>query len=117
MKDELIRKKIYELKVLIDERHKKQKLHMPIAAPRKDNLPVLIAMPPAVQQRRKTTVVQPVSLIKSETVDLQVPYDSTYHDIIANYNNKHASSPPTHKQQHTRQQVSAANSNRKYQHT
>ncbi|CAF1243477.1 unnamed protein product [Adineta steineri] len=117
LKDELIRKKIYELKVLIDERHKRQKHQMPLIAPRKDTLPVLIAMPPAVQQRRKTTVVQPSALLKSETIDLQVPYESTYHDIISNYNNKHSSSPPSNKQQYTRQQVPAIISNRKYQHT
>jgi hypothetical protein len=103
--------------MLIDDRHKKQKSQTPIITSRKDNLPILIALPPAVQQRRKTTVIQPTTLLKSETIDLQAPYESSYHDIISNYNNKHSSSPTSNKQHYTRQQIPGIHTNRKYQHT
>ncbi|CAF0810697.1 unnamed protein product [Rotaria sordida] len=102
LKDECIRKKIYELKILIDERHKKHKSQIPLVKPRKDNLPILIAMPPIVQQpRRRVNVIQPTTLLQSKTVNLQVPYNSNYHDTVSNYTNKYSSN----NQHYTRHQT------------
>ncbi|CAF5044234.1 unnamed protein product, partial [Rotaria magnacalcarata] len=73
--------------MLIDERHKKQRSQIPLVKPRKDNLPVLIAMPPVTQQqqqqqqRRRTNIVQPTTLFQSKTVNLSAPYNPHYHDI------------------------------------
>ncbi|CAF3069312.1 unnamed protein product [Rotaria socialis] len=117
LKDEYIRKKIFELKMLIDERHKKQKSQIPLVKPRKDNLPVLIAMPPVIQQqqqqqqqqRRRTNVVQPTALLQSKTVNLSAPYNPHYHDISSNYNNNKYLSPSSslNNQQYPRHQISS----------
>jgi hypothetical protein len=98
---------ISELKILIDEQHKKQKSQIPLIKPRKDNLPILIAMPPIIQQRRRTTVIQPTTLFQSKPGDLQV-----YQDILSSYN--HKQTPP---QQYIRRQNPSTNTNRKYQFT
>ncbi|CAF2809621.1 unnamed protein product [Rotaria sp. Silwood2] len=112
LKDEYIRKKIYELKILIDERHKKNKSQIPLIKPRKDNLPILIAMPPITQQqqqqqhqqqRRRANVIQPTTLLQSKTINLQVPFNSNYHDMIPNYTNKYSSS--SNNQHYMRQQI------------
>jgi len=105
LKDELIRKKIYELKILIDEQHKKVKSQIPLIKPRKDNLPILIAMPPVVQLRRRTAIIQPTTLLQSKSGHVQVSYH--HHDSTSNYNTKQ--SPP---QQYIQGQIF-----RKYQYT
>ncbi|CAF1622374.1 unnamed protein product [Rotaria magnacalcarata] len=118
LKDEYIRKKIFELKMLIDERHKKQRSQIPLVKPRKDNLPVLIAMPPVTQQqqqqqqqqqRRRTNIVQPTTLFQSKTVNLSAPYNPHYHDISSNYNNNKYLSPASslNNQQYSRHQMSS----------
>ncbi|CAF0793274.1 unnamed protein product [Rotaria sp. Silwood1] len=104
LKDEYIRKKIFELKILIDERHKKHKNQIPLVKPRKDNLPILIAMPPTVQQqRRRPNVIQPTTLLQSKTVNLQVPYNPNYHDMVSNFTTKPSSS--SNNQHYTRHQT------------
>jgi hypothetical protein len=108
LKDELIRKKIYELKILIDEQHRKPKSQIPLVKPRKDNLPILIAMPPVVQQRRRTTMYQPTATVpQSKTGSLQAAYNTNYQEMIPNYNMK----------QYPQRQIPPTNSTRKYQYT
>jgi hypothetical protein len=107
LKDELIRKKIYELKILIDEQHKKPKSQIPLVKPRKDNLPILIAMPPVVQQRRRT-IGQPTSTIsQSKPGHSQVSYNANYQEMLPNYNIK----------QYSQRQIAPTNSTRKYHYT
>lgn len=89
----------------MDERHKKIKSQIPLIKPRKDNLPILIAMPPVAQQRRRTTVIQ------SKSGQLEVPYN--YQDMASNYNPKQ-SVPPTTTQQYPQR---STNSTRKYHYT
>lgn len=109
LKDELIRKKIYELKILIDEQHRKPKSQIPLVRPRKDNLPVLIAMPPVVQQRRRTANGQPTPTVPpSKTGSLQASYNANYQEMLSNYNIK---------QQYPQRQIPPTNSTRKYQYT
>jgi hypothetical protein len=70
-------------------------------------------MPPVVQQRRRTTTNQPITLLQSKSGHLQTPYN--YHDIVSNYNPKQSPPPPPPPSQ---QYISrSTNSNRKYQYT
>ena len=110
LKDEAIRKKIYELKLLIDARHEKPKSQIPLIKPRRDPLPVLIAMPAAPAQRRRTTVVQPSQLLQSKTVNFQ----GSFYDVQSNSLPK--PTPPTHPSAYVRRANPQGN-NRKYQFT
>lgn len=112
LKDEMIRKKIFELKLLIDEQRKKPRSQIPLAKPRKDNLPVLIAMPPLVQQRRRPTPgqIHPPAL-PTKTGSLQASYNAQYQEITSNYPMKQ---PPT---QYTLRQAPPMTSTRKYHYT
>ena len=112
LKDESIRKKISELKVLIDCRHDKTPNQIPIIKPRKDPLPVLIAMPAAPPQRRRTAVVQNSQLLQSKTVNFPGPF----YDIHSTHLPKQ--SPPIH--HHPSSYIRRTNPNgnqRKYQFT
>jgi len=60
-------------------------------------------MPPIIQQRRRTTVIQQPTLLQSKSDHLQGPYN--YHDMIY----PKQSPPPRHNP--------PINSNRKYQYT
>ena len=106
LKDELIRKKIYELKLLIDERHKNEKNYPLLVKLRKDNVPVLIAMPPITQQRRRTTIIQPTRLFQSKSINLQAPYHANYHDTIQNHNHKYSSHSSASNHLYTRRPIS-----------
>lgn len=90
---------------------------MPIIKPRKDQLPILIAMPPVqTQQKRPTTVVQPkttTTTLQSKSGQLQAPYN--YHDIVSNYNPKQSPPPPPHPL--LTQQYPQRQNTRKYQYT
>lgn len=112
LKDELIRKKIFELKLLIDEQHKKPKSQIPLAKPRKDNFPVLIAMPPVAQQRRRTTLTQPqTTVLPTKTGSLHASYNAQYQEITSNYPIKQ---PPP---QYAQRQAPPMTSTRKYHYT
>lgn len=112
LKDELIRKKIFELKLLIDDQHKKPKSQIPLAKPRKDNLPVLIAMPPAVHQRRRT-VLNPhtPTSIPSKTGSLQPSYNTHYQELPTNYPLKQSTG------QYAQRQIPPMMNTRKYHYT
>ena len=114
LKDEAIRKKIYELKLLIDVRHEKPKSQIPIIKPRRDPLPVLIAMPAGPTQRRRTTVVQPSQLLQSKTVNFQ----GSFYDVHSNPIPKQPTTTPTsiHPSAYVRRTNPMGN-NRKYQFT
>jgi hypothetical protein len=65
-------------------------------------------MPPIAQQRRRTTIIQPSTLLQSKTNDLQA-----YQDLISHYNHKQS----TPSQQNIRRQNPITNTNRKYHFT
>jgi hypothetical protein len=97
--------------MLIDKRHNKPQNQIPLIKPRKENLPILIAMPPVVQQRRRAILTQPTTLLQSKSGNLQGPY---YQGVISGYNTKRSPPPP---QQYPQHQIPPANSNGKYQYT
>lgn len=112
LKDELIRKKIFELKLLIDEQRKRPKSQIPLAKPRKDNLPVLIAMPPVVHQRRRTILNQGnPTAVSTKTGSLQPSYNAHYQEILSTYPLKQS---PV---QYTQRQIPPMMNTRKYHYT
>ena len=84
LKDESIRKKIYELKRMVDERHRR--LNQPIIPIRKS-----VSGHDRAQYHRRSQPIDPSAiLLQSKTVDLHVPYNYSYQDIIAQHNHHYS---------------------------
>lgn len=84
LKDESIRKKIYELKRMVDERHRR--LSQPIIPIRKS-----ASGHDRSQYHRRSQPIDPSAiLLQSRTVDLHVPYNYSYQDIIAQHNHHYS---------------------------
>jgi hypothetical protein len=64
----LIQKKIFELKVLINNRQSKHKPSIPLTQ----------------QRHRRTTTIESSTLFQSKIADFQLPYNHISHDMISN---------------------------------